>query len=84
MSSKMATENSIAKEMMNIFLEHNYCEYARYLTGRDAVNLSTFENTDVGKCYWIDTRNCYYKGRRNPNHLFDIFSKFSDDTSDVV
>ena len=51
---------------------------------RDAVNLCALEITDIGKEHWVYTRNCYVKGRRNPDHLFDIFARFSDDTAEMV
>ena len=80
----MVSENSIASEMLNLLLTHEYREYARNLSNRDAVNLCAFEITDIGKEYWVDTCNCYVKGHRNPDHLFDIFARFSDDTAEMV
>ena len=58
----MESENSIVSEMLNLFLTHEYKEYARNLSNCDAVNLHAFKLTNVGKEYWVDTWNCYLKG----------------------
>ena len=80
----MASENSIASELLNLFLTHEYREYARNLSNQDAINLQVFKTTDIGREYWVDTRNCYIKGCQNSDHLFDIFGKFSGDSADIV
>ena len=32
----------------------------------------------MGSRFWIDVRTCFINNQLNPNHLLEIFGKFSD------
>ena len=38
----------------------------------------------LGKTHWLDTRNTVLNGKVNPNHVFQLFGKFSDSDPDCV
>ena len=80
----MVSQNRIAEEIYSLFLTQNYCEYVQCLHDCDVVNCSLFQELTLGKIYWLDTRNTLLNGRANPDHMFQLFRKFSDEDPDCV
>ena len=80
----MASQNRITEELYSLFLTHNYCENVQSLHDRDAINCSLFQDLTLGKNYWLDTQNTLLNGKSNPDHMFQLFGKFSNDDPDCV
>ena len=77
-------ENQIASEIMNKFSDDDYVEYVRYLNNRDAVSITQFYQSELGKYFWIDVRRCFNVERLNPNHVLEMFSVFSSMEASVL
>ena len=70
-------DNNIAKELMSVFAQANYCEYVQCLSEHDAVNIQTFQHTPMGKNYWIDLQRYFTDGKLNQNHVLEMFGEYS-------
>ena len=80
----MASRNKIAEELYSVFLTQNYCKYVQCLHDCDAVSCIQFQESTLGKSYWLDTRNTLMNSKVNPDHMFQQFRKFSDSDPDCV
>ena len=70
--------NTIADEIMQKYSDENYVEYCQNLCDRDAVNITNFDKTPLGKEFWVDLRRCFYRCKLNPNHVLEYFGVFSN------
>ena len=74
----MASDNKIADELFSLFNQYRYSRYCQYLSDCDSVSLQYFKSTEMGSPLWTDTRWCFINDQLNPNHLLEIFGRFSD------
>ena len=79
------TDNSIARELLNLVSEHGYARKVPVLKLTETVMPYDFELMSMSKSHWVDDTDCYVESHaRNPNCLFKIFGRFSDqDAIDV-
>ena len=70
--------NKIAQEIMQSFSSENYQNYVQKLSNRDSVDVSTFPTSPMGEKYWIDVRSCLKDGESNPDHILELFERYSD------
>ena len=74
----MAADNKIAEELNSYFNRYKYNRYCQYLSESDAVGYQGFDQTELGKTYWVDLRRCFNSSGPKPSHVFEIFGQYSD------
>ena len=73
------SDNSIARELLNLVSEHGYARKVPLLKLSETVMPYDFELMSMSKSHWVDDTDCYVESHgRNPNCLFKIFGRFSD------
>ena len=77
-TTKMAADNKIARELLNVVSPYNYISSITLLSRNDIMQQTLFHKTSLSEEYWLDTRHCYRYGRHNPDHLFELFGAFND------
>ena len=88
---KMA-DNSIARELLEQIDTLQYTKVARYIPHSAEISLKYFENSGLLCEHFLDLDDVFIKNKRkllrfrtlNPDHIFDIFSKYSHEETDVV
>ena len=73
------SDNSIARELLNLVSEHGYARKVPLLKLSETVMPYDFKLMSMSKSHWVDDTDCYVESHgRNPNCLFKIFGRFSD------
>ena len=71
-------ENSMAKELLSLVSPYSYSDNISKINPSDVVLPPAWPMMPMSTDYWIDTSYCYTdKNLRNPNCLFDMFSRYS-------
>ena len=77
-TTKMAADNKIARELLNMVSPYNYISSIALLSQNDIMQQTLFHKTSLSEEYWLDTRHCYRYCRHNPDQLFELFEAFND------
>ena len=72
----MASDSSIASELINDINLPNLKPIPSYLSEADAMTVREYLQTDYAREYSIDTSNVYWGGVPNSNHVYNMFSEF--------
>ena len=68
---------SIATELFHKLAPPPYKLFVSSIANSDAITLEEFKSTRWATYYVTDISNLVSNGKTNPNHLFEIFSKFN-------
>ena len=89
--NKMA-ENSIAKELLDEINVFEHTRVARHIPRSAEISLKYFETSGLADEYFLDLDDVFIKNKRkllkfrtpNPDHVYEIFGKFSHENANVV
>ena len=74
----------MAAELMARITPKPYKEYVALINEHDGVTIEDFKNSNWATYFQIDATNTVRNGKVNPNHIFDLFSKFNGKTGSEV
>ena len=85
-------ENSIAKELLDEIDVFEHTRVARHIPRSSEISLRYFEASGLVNEYFLDLDDVFMKNKRkplkfrtpNPDHVFEIFGKFSHENANVV
>ena len=89
--NKMA-DNSIVKELLDEIDVFEHTRVARHIPRSAEISLRYFEASGLSNEYFLDLDDVFIKNKRkllkfrtpNPDHVFEIFGKFSHENANVV
>ena len=75
-------ENTIARKLINLVSEHAYARKVPVIDLSETVMPYDFEMMSMSKSHWVDDTDCYTVSHgRNPDCLFQIFGRFSNQSA---
>ena len=88
----MAVNVSIAEELLQEIHAFEPTKVARHITRSMPISLDYFENSGLAQEYFLDLSEVYLKPKRkstkipvpNPDHIYEVFGKYSHESPDVV
>ena len=88
----MAVSVSIAEELLHEINAFEPTKVARHIPRSMTISLDYFECSDLAQEYFLDLNEVYLKPRRkdiktrvpNPDHIYEVFGKYSHESPDVV
>ena len=91
-TSKMAVNISIAEELMQELEAFEPTKVARHIPRSMTISLDYFERSGLAHEYFLDLDEVYLKPKRknanthvpNPDHICEVFGKYSHENPDVV
>ena len=89
---KMAVSVSIAEELLHEIHAFELTKVARHIPRSMTISLDYFECSGLAQEYFLDLNEVYLKPKRkntkihvpNPDHIYEVFSKYSHESPDVV
>ena len=91
-TSKMAVSVSIAEELLQEIHAFEPTKVARHIPRSMTISLDYFECNGLAQEYFLDLNEVYLKPKRkntkirvpNPDHIYEVFGKYSHESPDVV
>ena len=68
------------KAIQDFPCEYQYRGMVQYIRQTSKVTVKEFNNMDVSKHFWIDTRNCRLERKINKQCIFELFSAVSQES----
>ena len=63
---------------------YGYKQVVPSLNKGDIIMLEQYQECELSQYFEVDLVNVYKNGRPNPNHMYEVFGKFSSHMSDQV
>ena len=83
----MAAKGDNSSLMMDLFKaiqdfpsKYQYRGMVQYIHQTSKVTVKEFNNMDVSKHFWIDTRNCRHERKINKQCIFELFGAISQES----
>ena len=91
-TTKMAVSVSIAEELLHEIHAFEPTKVARHIPRSMTISLDYFECSGLAQEYFLDLNEVYLKPKRkntkirvpNPDHIYEVFGKYSHESPDVV
>ena len=91
-TTKMAVSASIAEELLHEIQAFEPTKVARHIPRSMTITLDYFECSGLAQEYFLDLNKVYLKPKRkntkirmpNPDHIYEVFGKYSHESPDVV
>ena len=91
-TTKMAVSVSIAEELLHEIQAFEPTKVARHIPRSMTITLDYFEHSGLAQEYFLDLNEVYLKPKRkntkirvpNPDHIYEVFGKYSHESPDVV
>ena len=88
----MVVDMSIAEELLQEIHAFEPTKVARHIARSMSISLDYFENSGLAQEYFLDLNEVYLKPKRkstkicvpNPDHIYEVFGKYSHESPDVV
>ena len=85
-------DNSIARELLDQIDVLEHTKVARHIPRSAKISLKYFDNSELSCEYFLNLDDIFIKNKHkllqfhtpNPDHVFDIFGKYSHEQADVV
>ena len=68
------------KAIQDFHSKYQYRGIVQYIHQTSKVTVKEFNNMDVSKHFWIDTRNCRREQKINKQCIFELFSAISQES----
>ena len=90
-TSKMAVKGDNGSLTIDLFkaiqdfpMKYPYRGMVQYISTNSKLSAKAFNNMDVSKHFWIDTRNCRHERKINKQCIFELFGAISQETASEV